>query len=173
MINMLNQIRAPNRAAPFPKTMFHTMLIAGAGAFLGVTAKLLDAYTSNLGNIFSQTSVWIFLCTIIAILSNTPLRAAVNVFLFCISMLAAYYLTAKWTSSIYSMLFAYGWFVFSLFSPILGFCVWYAKGNGLIPMVISTGILFAMLMAAIILFGKIRTADIVFVILTGIVLFKK
>ena len=30
----------------------------------GSIDKLLDIYTTNLGNIFSQVSVWIFLCII-------------------------------------------------------------------------------------------------------------
>ena len=92
MINLLNSIRTPNRQIPFSKALFDTILITGAGVLLGVVAKLLDIYTSNLGNIFSQMSVWIFLCTVVSVLSSTPLRAAVNVFLFCIGMLWSLFL---------------------------------------------------------------------------------
>lgn len=173
MMNLLNYIRTPDRKEPFSKTLSHTVLIAGSGVFLGASAKLLDIYTSNLGNIFSQMSVWIFLCTVIAVLSSTPLRSAVNVFAFCIGMLAVYYLTAEWTSSVYSMLFIYGWTVVALLSPALGFCVWYAKGKGLISKIIVAGIILVMLAAAVTLFDRIRMADIVFAVLTGIVLLKK
>lgn len=134
---------------------------------------MLDIYTTNLGNIFSQMSVWIFLCTVIAVLSSTPFRAAVNVFLFCIGMLVTYYITAELTSSVYSTLFIYGWTVFALLSPALGFCTWYAKGKGFLSKSIVAGIILVMLAAAVILFDKIRVADIVFAVLTGFVLLKK
>lgn len=173
MMILLNNIRAPDRQVPFLKALFHTTLIAGAGVFLGMAAKLLDIYTSNLGNIFSQMSVWIFLCTVISVLSSTPLRAAINVFSFCIGMLPAYYLTAKLTSSVYSMVFVHGWTVFALLTPALAFCAWYTKGKRLISKIGGMGIILVMLVAAVALFDKIRIADIIFVVLTDIVLFKK
>lgn len=173
MMNLLNDIRTPNRRTPFLKALLHTVLITGAGILLGVAAKLLDIYTSNLGHIFSQMSVWIFLCTVISILSSTPLRAAINNFLFCIGMLPAYYVTAELTSSVYSMLFVHGWTVFALLTPAFAFCAWYAKGKRLISKIISAGIILVMLAVAVVIFDKIRVADIIFAVLTGIVLFKK
>ena len=173
MMNLLDNIRTSDRQTPFPKALLHTILTAGAGSLLGVAAKLLDIYTSNLGNIFSQMSVWIFLCTVISVLSSTPLRAAVNVFSFCMGMLPAYYLTAELTSNVYSMSFIYGWTVFALLTPVLAFCTWYAKGKRLISRIVSAGIILVMLVAAAVLFGKIRISDILFAVLTGIVLLKK
>lgn len=173
MKNTLNRIRTPIRKVQFSKAVLHTVVIAGTGILLGAVAKMLDIYTTNLGNIFSQMSVWIFLCTVIAVLSSTPFRAAVNVFLFCIGMLVTYYITAELTSSVYSTLFIYGWTVFALLSPALGFCTWYAKGKGFLSKSIVAGIILVMLAAAVILFDKIRVADIVFAVLTGFVLLKK
>ena len=173
MMNLLNSIRTPDSQVPFLKALFYTILIAGAGVLLGVAAKLLDIYTSNLGNIFSQMSVWIFLCTVISVLSRTPLRAAENVFSFCMGMLPAYYLTAELTLSVYSMSFIYGWTVFALLTPVLAFCAWYAKGKKLISRIVSAGIILVMLVAAAVLFDKIRISDILFAVLTGIVLLKK
>ena len=88
-------------------------------------------------------------------------------------MLAAYYLTAELTASVYSTLFLYGWIVFALFSPAMGFCAWYAKGEGLLSKIITAGIIIVLLAAAVVLFDKIRVADIVFALLIGIVLLKK
>lgn len=173
MMNLLNKIRTPNRKIQFSKALLHAVLIAGAGILAGVAAKLLDIYTSNLGNIFSQMSVWIFLCTVIAVLSDTPFSSAANVFSFCIGMLAAYYTTAELTSSEYSMEFVYGWTVFAFLTPALGFCTWYAKGKGMIPKMIIAWIILVMLAAVIILFDRIRAADIVFAVFTGFVLLKK
>lgn len=172
MMNLLNNIRTP-RHIPFLKALFHTMLIVGVGVLLGVTAKLLDIYTSNLGHVFSQMSVWIFLCTVISVLSSTPLRAAVNVFSFCMGMLPAYYLTAELTSSVYSMLFVHGWTVFALLTPVLAFCAWYAKGKSFISKIIGIGIILVMLVVAVVVFDKIRIADIIFAVLTGFVLIMK
>ena len=76
------------------------LLIFLFGAALGVASKLLDIYTSNLGNIFSQMSIWILLGTLIAIFSKTKGKAALNVFVFCIGMLITYYITAELTNSV-------------------------------------------------------------------------
>lgn len=173
MMNKLNSIRRPNRITAFPKAVLHTTVIAVAGVLLGVASKLLDIYSSVLGDIFSQMSVWIFMCTMISVLSSTPLRAAVNVFALCVGMLPAYYLTAEFTSSVYSMSFVYGWTVFALLTPILAFCAWYAKGSKLISRLIGVGVIIVMLVAAAVLFDKIRISDIIFAVLTGVVLFKK
>lgn len=88
-------------------------------------------------------------------------------------MLLAYYITAEMTSSVYSYIFICGWTIFALFSPVMGFCVWYAKGKHWISTVISIGIIVTMLVAAIVLFDKLRISDILFTLLTGFILFKK
>lgn len=173
MINLLNDIRRPNKKTSFANAFVHTLLIFGVGIFWGVAAKFLDIYTTNIGNVFSQMSVWIFLCSMVAVWSSSSLRAAVNVFVFCIGMLPAYYLTAELTASVYSMTFVYGWLTFAVFSPVLGFCVWFAKGKGLIPKIIIAGVVIVMLAIAIILFDKVRISDIVFSVLTVVILLKK
>lgn len=173
MIKMLNKIRAPSAKLPFSKALPNTLLIMLFGVLIGIAAKLFDIYTTNLGNVFSQMSVWIFICAVIAAFSCSPFRAAVNVFLFCIGMLAAYYVTAELLSSVYSMQFVYGWVLFSLLSPVLGFCTWYARGSGVIPKIITAGIIIVMLVAAAVLFDKIRISDIIIAVITGIVLLKK
>ena len=165
--------RTLDRTTPFAKALLHTGLTAVAGILFGIAAKLLDIYISNLGDIFSQMSVWIFLCTLLAVYSSTPKRETINVFSFCAGMLAAYYLTAELTASVYSATFVYGWAVFALFSPAMGFIVWHAKGKGLLSKGIVAVVILVMLAASAVLFDKIRAADIVFAVLTGFVLLKK
>ena len=63
-------------------------LLLCAGLAAGVGIKLLDIFTQNPGNLFSQLSVWIFLCTLIAAGSRSPLRAGAYVFQFAAGMLA-------------------------------------------------------------------------------------
>ena len=171
-MELLNRIRKPNRKTPLFKAVVHTALLFCLGLIVGAIIKLLDIYTTNLGNIFSQMSVWVFLCTLISIYSSTAGRGAVNVFCFCFGMLSAYYVTAEMTESVYSHIFVYGWAVFALFSPLMGFCVWYAKGKSWISKIITAGIIILTLAAAIVLFDKIRISDIGFVILTGLALLK-
>lgn len=47
-------------------------VMLAAGPLLGVASRLLDLYTQNPGNIFSQMAVWILLGTLISIYSPTP-----------------------------------------------------------------------------------------------------
>ncbi len=172
MTTLLDQIRIPSRTTPFPKAFFHTVFVTCLGLLLGVLSKLLDRYTTNLGNVFSQMSVWIFLCTLLSIYSSTPKRAAVNVFFFCLGMLSAYYVTAMITNSVYSALFASGWTIFSLFSPILAICVWYAAGTGWIANIITIGVIASAILIALFLFDTIRISDVGFSFLTGVFLRK-
>lgn len=171
-MDVLNHIRKPERRTLTAKAMFHTAVILSLGMSSGVIIKLFDIYTANLGNVFSQISVWFFLCTILAVYSSTAKRAAVNVFSFCSGMLFTYYITAEVIESVYSLAFVYGWTLFDLFSPAMGFTAWYAKGKGLTSKIISIGIVIVMLVASSVLFDKIRLSDIVFAVLTGFILLK-
>ena len=141
------------------------------GAALGVIAKLLDIYTSNLGNIFSQMSIWILLGTLIAVFSRTKRQAAARVFLFCVGMLITYYITAEVTDSVYGMSFVYGWAAFSLCSPVFAVLTWMTKEKGLLPKLISVGILAVTLGCSIVLFGGPRAYDAVMLLVLVYVLF--
>lgn len=141
------------------------------GAALGVVSKLLDIYTSNLGNIFSQMSIWILLGTLIAIFSKSKGKAALNVFVFCIGMLITYYITAKLTSSVYGMTFIYGWAAFSLCSPVFAVLTWMTKEKGGIPKILSVGILLVTLLISIVVFSGPRVYDIVIMLALAYFLF--
>lgn len=41
------------------------------GLSLGIISRLLDIYTTNLGNIFIELAIWIFLGTLISIYSKS------------------------------------------------------------------------------------------------------
>lgn len=168
----MKKMKKDDNNISFLGIVFHTVLIVCLGLVLGVVAKLLDIYTINLGNIFSQMSVWIFLCTLISVYSRSAKRASVNVFGFCAGMLFTYYTTAYITASVYSLLVAFGWAVFACFSPLLAFFVWYARGKGWISKLIAGCIVIAILVTAFILFDKIRITDVIFAILTSVFLFK-
>lgn len=141
------------------------------GAALGVASKLLDIYTSNLGNIFSQMSIWILLGTLIAIFSKTKGKAALNVFVFCIGMLITYYITAELTNSVYGMTFIYGWATFSVCSPVFALLTWMTKEKGTFGKIISFGILVVTLTASMVLFDGPRVYDIVIMLALAYFLF--
>ena len=107
-MSLFSHIRKSGQPIPLSKAILHTAIITCLGLMTGALIKLLDIYTTNLGNIFSQVSVWIFLCTLISVYSNSAIRAAVNVFGFCMGMLLTYYITAEMTASVYSLTFVYG-----------------------------------------------------------------
>lgn len=169
---MLERIRRPQKRIPLNRAVIYSMGIMACGLITGVGVKLMDIYTVHLGNIFSQMSVWIFICSALAVYSSTPRRAAVNVFLFCAGMLLTYYLTAEGMHSPYSMTFVYGWSVFSLFSPVLAFFTWYAKGKGAVSRLLTAGIVVVLLVLAVLLFDRIRISDLVFAVLTAAILMK-
>ena len=81
-MSLFSHIRKSGQPIPLSKAILHTAIITCLGLMTGALIKLLDIYTTNLGNIFSQVSVWIFLCTLISVYSNSAIRAAVNVFGF-------------------------------------------------------------------------------------------
>ena len=140
--------------------MMPVLLFLIGGAF-GVLSKFLDIYTQNLGNIFSQMSIWILIGTLIAIFSKTKGKAALNVFVFCIGMLLTYYITAELTSSVCGMTFIYGWAAFSLCSPVFAWFTWMTKEKGVFPKIISFGILVVTLTVSMVVFDGPRVYDIV------------
>ena len=129
------------------------------GLILGVISRLLDIYTQNLGEIFSQMAIWILLGTLISIYSKTKKMAMMNIFPFCIGMLITYYIVAIITHGVYSRSFIIGWTIFALCSPIFAFFTWMAEEKGIIPKIISIGIIIVCVLSSIILFDKLRIYD--------------
>ena len=97
------------------------------GLAIGVVARLLDIFTTNLGEIFSQMAVWILMGTLISIYSRTAKQAMVNVLAFCLGMLLTYYVVAALSHGVYSMEFIIGWTVFALCSPVMAYFAWLTK----------------------------------------------
>lgn len=141
------------------------------GAVLGIASKMLDIHTQNLGNIFSQMSVWILLGTLIAIFSRTKGKAALNVFVFCIGMLITYYITAELTNSVYGMTFIYGWAAFSICSPVFAVLTWMTKEKGVLGKIISFGVLLVTLTVSVVIFDGPRVYDIVIMLVLAYFLF--
>lgn len=136
-----------------------TMLLFGL--LIGFISRLLDIFTTDLGEIFSQMAIWILLGTLISIYSKTAKQAMLNVLIFCLGMLLTYYLAAALSHGVYSSSYIIGWTAFALCSPVMAFFAWYAKGNGAFPKIVSAGILAVSVLSSVILFDRLRIYDLV------------
>lgn len=54
------------------------------GLLIGFISRLLDIFTTNLGEIFSQMAIWILVGTLISIYSKNAKKAMLNVLTFCL-----------------------------------------------------------------------------------------
>lgn len=131
------------------------------GLILGVISRLLDIYTTNLGNMFSGIAIWILFGVLISIYSRTKKRAILNIFPFCIGMLITYYFVAFISKGVYSNIFIIGWTMFALCSPILAYFTWMTKENGVFPKIISVGIILVSIISTIVLFDRLRFYDFI------------
>lgn len=144
------------------------------GLLLGIISRLLDIYTQNLGNIFSQMAIWILMGTLISIYSKTKKHAIINIFPFCISMLITYYFVAFITKGVYSNIFIIGWTIFAFCTPIFAYFAWMTKEKGLFPKIISIGIILVSILSSIVLFDRLRVYDIIIdALLVYFLFFKK
>ncbi len=126
--------------------------VIGAGA--GVVSKFADVYSEVLGNFTSGMCLWIFLGTLVSAFSKSPFRAAAYVFLFCVGMIAAYYVTAEVGGLYYSMSFVKGWCVFTAFTPVFAFLAWYARGRGAFSWILRIGMIVVMAASLFFLSGN-------------------
>lgn len=130
------------------------------GLCAGVLSRLLDIYTQNLGEIFSQMAVWILFGTLISIYSHTPKRAAGNTLAFCLGMLITYYTVAALSHGVYDKSFIIGWTLFALCSPVLAYVTWMTKQKGILPKIISIGIVGVSVLSSVLLFDRFRIYDL-------------
>lgn len=131
------------------------------GLLIGFASRVLDVFTTDFGEIFSQMAIWILIGTLISIYSETAKKAMLNVLTFCLGMLFTYYLTAALSHGVYSMDYIIGWTVFALCSPILAFLAWYTKESGVFPGIVSVGIIAVSVLSSVLLFDRLRFCDVV------------
>ena len=155
------------------KAILNPIALFVIGLLLGVISRLLDIYTQNLGEIFSQMAIWILLGTLISIYSNTKKQAMINILPFCLGMLITYYAVAVLTKGVYSAGYIIGWTVFALCSPILAYFAWVSKEKGIFPKMICCGIIAVSVASSILLFGRLRVYDFIINGLLGYFLFFK
>lgn len=149
------KIRKPRTGASTKRKIAETVGILLFGLALGVLQKWLDSTSSNMlpmvlqeldvGNYFGRFAIWILLATVISIYAESPLRAAINTFLFFISMLAGYYTYCNYVLGFLPVTYMMIWVVIAFLSFFLAYLCWYAKGNGWVAIILSSlilGVLF-------------------------------
>ena len=156
------------------KKILNPFMMFIIGLILGVISRLLDIYTQNLGNIFSELAIWILFGVLISINSETKKKAMLNIFPFCIGMLLTYYFVAFITKGVYSKDYIIDWTIFALFSPMMAYFTWKTKEDGILPKLISVAIVLVSILSSIILFDRLRIYDyIIDLILIYVLFFKK
>ncbi|WP_143560501.1 MULTISPECIES: hypothetical protein [unclassified Sporosarcina] len=150
MRTFLHDIRKPMNV-PRSRKIISSISLLIIGVILGVLSKVLDETASNslpfylemldLGNFFSRIGIWIFISVLISLYSKSPMRSAINVFLFFVGMVGSYYLYTIEIAGFFPKSYMMIWIAMTLISPFLAFVCWYAKGTGTISVILSSVIL--------------------------------
>lgn len=78
-----------------------------------------------------------FDATIIAAYSRYPVSAAINVFLFFTSTLAAYYIYGYAILNFFPKAYFFGWLVVACISPVACFFAWFSKAKGIAGCIVT------------------------------------
>ena len=158
MKSFLEKIRKPRTDIPLNKQIAETIGIILFGLVLGVLQKWIDGTAANalpvvmqqldIGNYFGRLAIWILLVTIISVYAKSPLRAAINTFFFFISMLAGYYLYCNYILGFLPKTYMMIWIAISFATFFMAYICWYAKGEGIIAIFISSMIMGVLLAQA-------------------------
>lgn len=166
----LDKIREPLKGNNLSKDIIITLAIMLTGFFLGLLQKWLDGGSYNnfpmiiqkldIANYFGRLGVWILLGTSISVYSRSPLRAGNNVFLFLLSMLTGYYLYSNYILGFLPVYYMRFWIVIAFSSFFIAYICWYAKGEGIISILISSVILGVLFSQAVLIFQGIRITHV-------------
>ncbi|MBR5682266.1 MAG: hypothetical protein IKW96_03140 [Ruminococcus sp.] len=157
MKEKLRKVREPLAITNKAASVRNTVLIGIFGLAMGFIAKWLDGlpYGSDiwwrklidrldLGNVLSCLPVWILIALIISVYSFTPLKAAVNTFVFFAGMCLAYHVYTIFFCGFDPGSYMMIWYGLTLVSPLLAVICWYGKGPTLVSSAISA-LIFAFL----------------------------
>lgn len=149
------QIRKPSKKLSYKSQIVITLGVILLGFLLGTLQKWIDGTGgSNLplilqqldiGNYFGRLAIWILLGSIISVYSESPVRAGINTFVFFISMLAGYYLYCNFVLGFLPRAYMMMWLLFAFASFFMAYFCWYAKGEGIIAILISSVIIGVLL----------------------------
>ena len=152
------KIRKSRKNVPLNRQVSITLGVILFGFGLGIFQKWIDGTASStfpnilqqldIRNYFGRLAIWILLATIISVYSESPLRAAINTFFFFISMLAGYYLYCNFILGFLPRIYMMMWIVIAFASFFMAYICWYAKGEGIVAIVLSSIIMGVLLAQA-------------------------
>ncbi|HQL37103.1 MAG TPA: hypothetical protein PLG67_10970 [Bacillota bacterium] len=156
MKSYFKKIRVSDRSVSMSTQILVSIGIIIGGFMLGLLQKWIDGSSNDIlpvilqqldiRNYFGRLAIWILLATIISVYAKTPFRASINTFLFFISMLAGYYLYCNYVLGFLPRTYMMIWVLISFASFFMAYICWYAKGEGIISIIISSviiGVLFS------------------------------
>lgn len=151
MKNFLEKMRISQTGVPLKIQIATTIGIMLSGFGLGVLQKWMDGSPVNMfpaviqqldiSNFFGRLAIWILLATSISVYSKSPLRASINTFFFLISMLSGYYSYCNYVLGFLPRTYMMIWVIISFISFFAAYVCWYAKGEGILSVIISGGII--------------------------------
>lgn len=188
-MKVLDNIRMPKKSCSIKTQVLISLSILIFGICLGTFSKFLDYKQADLPtllniidefldfhNFLGGFAPWIVIAVCISVYSYTPIRAATNVFTFFIGMVSSYYVYSYFVAGFFSKSYASIWIIFTIISPFCAFLSWYAKGNGIIGLIISSGIISLLINTAFaygVFYVDIRSWLNVIMLMFGIVVLYK
>ncbi len=157
----LDEIRTAKKLVSLKKRIYITIGILLFGILMGTFSKYLDYrhaelpqlfqiidYTLDFHNFLGGFAPWIVIAVCISIYSYTPFRATINVFSFFVGMVASYYVYSNFVAGFFPKSYAMIWIGFTIVSPILAYICWYAKGKGVIALILSACVISVLINTA-------------------------
>lgn len=151
MLVFLNNIRCVEKKISIKRQMINTVAIMFFGILLGAFSKFLDNTPINrlpfffgyldIVNFLGRFAIWVFLALCVSVYSISPIRAAINAFVFFVGMVTSYYLYSNYIAGFFPKSYAMIWVGFTAVSPVLAFLCWYAKGRGKVSLILAAGII--------------------------------
>lgn len=127
-----------------------SLCLSASGAAAGVFSKFLDEHHSDLPqpflnientldfhNFLSTLAPWMLICVCISVFSRSPVKAALNVFLFLAAMLCGYYIYCYYEAGFFPLSYVMIWAIITVLSPLAAFFAWYSRGTNILSMIIS------------------------------------
>lgn len=152
MKKILNSIRKEEKQLSLKRKIINTILLLLLGIILGLISKWLDSRYFDiplldyldLGNFFSNISIWLLIALFISVYSASPKRASINVFIFFLGMTISYHSYTIIFNGFNPKNYMLLWYGITLVSPILAYFVWYVKSNNKYTIILSSIIVFVM-----------------------------
>lgn len=126
----LGEIREPKEIKSKAASAAASIGLLLLGAALGAMSKQFDLSGNPFAGVFSDLPVWLLAALVIAVFSFTPVKAAVNVFLFYAGMNAVYHIWSIRFAGFDPGSYMLIWYGLTLISPLLAAFCWYARGRG-------------------------------------------